>query len=195
MLWQCGAIWAVIWACGTWCSGDFKGGEIIPWRNFPWQNCPLAKVSLARLSPGESFPPPVFDPRYVPQVVCWAPYMFVVGPHRIRWYRPMACACRCLGGGGAGEPLFVLILRELSGKLAWLSVALKTSVRLLMMRAHLFLLRAFVTAEDFRLPETMSVFLRALGELQPGGWANLMHVSTSPKPALQALDPAVAARG
>ena len=50
--------------------------------------------------------------------------------------------------GGAGEPLFLLLLRELSGKLAWLSVALKASVRLMMQRTHLFLLRAFVTAEE-----------------------------------------------
>ena len=100
-----------------------------------------------------------------------------------------------LFGGGAGEPLFLLLLRELSDKLAWLSVALKTSVRLLMLRAHLFLMRAFVTAEDFRLPDTMDNFLRALGELQPEGWASLMHVSTSPKPILQAPDPEVAARG
>ena len=88
----------------------------------------------------------------------------------------------------------LLILCELSRKPAWLSLALKTSVRLLMMRAHLFRLRAFVTAEDFRLPETMSVFLRALGELRPDEWASLMHVSTSPQPVLQAFDPGVAAR-
>ena len=100
-----------------------------------------------------------------------------------------------LFAGGVGEPLFLLLLRELSGKLAWLSVALKSSVRLLMQRIHLFLLRAFVTAEDFRLPETVEVFLRVLGELQPEGWASLMHVSTSPKPVLQAPDPEVAARG
>ena len=53
--------------------------------------------------------------------------------------------------GGAGEPLFLLLLRELSSKLAWLSVALKTSVRLLMVSAHLFLLRAFVTALSRRI--------------------------------------------
>ena len=99
------------------------------------------------------------------------------------------------GGMGVGEPLFLLLLRELSGKLAWLSVALKTGVRLLMQRLHLFLLRAFVTAEDFRLPDTVSIFLRVLGELQPEGWASLMHVSTSPKPVLQAPHPEVAARG
>ena len=73
--------------------------------------------------------------------------------------------------------------------------ALKTRDRLLMLRAHLFLLRAFVTAEDFRLPETMSIFLRVLGELEPEGWASLMHVSTSPKPALHTPDPEVAAQG
>ena len=66
---------------------------------------------------------------------------------------------------GVGEPLFVLLLRELSGKLAWLSVALKTSVCLLMQRLHLFLMRAFVTAEDFWLPDTVTIFLRVLGEL------------------------------
>ena len=67
--------------------------------------------------------------------------------------------------GGAGEPLVLLLVRELSGKLAWLSVALKTSVRLVMLRAKFFLLWAFVTAQDLRLPETMSIFLRVLGEL------------------------------
>ena len=56
-------------------------------------------------------------------------------------------------------------------------------------------MRAFVTAEDFGLRGTMSIFLHALGELQPEGWAGLMHVSSSPKPFLQAPDPAVAARG
>ena len=90
---------------------------------------------------------------------------------------------------GVGEPLFLLLLHELSGKLAWLSVAIKTSVRLLMQRLHLFLLRASVTAEDFRLPHTVSIFLRVLGELQPEGWASLVHVSTSPKRVLQAPDP------
>ena len=64
-----------------------------------------------------------------------------------------------------------------------------------MQRTHLFLLRAFVTAEDFRLLDTVGIFLRVLGELQPEGWASLMHVSTSPKPVLQAPDPEVAARG
>ena len=97
--------------------------------------------------------------------------------------------------GLGGEPLLLLLLRELSGKLAWLFIALKTIVRLLMMRAHLFILRAFVTAEDFRLRATMSIFLHALGELQPHRWASLMQVFTSPKPVLQALDPEVAARG
>ena len=86
--------------------------------------------------------------------------------------------------GVVGEPMFLPLLRELSGNLAWLSVALKTSVRLLLQRLHLFLLRAFVTAEDFRLPDTVSIFLRVLGELQQEGWASLMHVSTSPKPVL-----------
>ena len=61
-----------------------------------------------------------------------------------------------------------------------------------MMRAQLFLLRAFVTAKDFTLPETMGIFLRVLGELQPEGWASLMHVSTSPKPVLRTHDPEVA---
>ena len=93
---------------------------------------------------------------------------------------------------GVGEPLFLLLLRELSRKLAWLSVAVKTGVRLLMQSLHLFLLRAFVTAEDFRLRDTVSIFLQVLGELQPQGWASLMHVSTSPKPVLQARDPEVA---
>ena len=64
-----------------------------------------------------------------------------------------------------------------------------------MQRTHVFLLRAFVTAEDFRLPDTVSISLWILGELQPEGWASLMHVSTSPKPVLQAPDPEVAARG
>ena len=100
-----------------------------------------------------------------------------------------------LFAGGLGEALFLLLLRELSGKLAWLSVALKTSVRLLMQRIHLFLLRPCVTAEDFRLPDTAGIFLRVLSELHPEGWASLMHVSTSPKPVLQAPDPEVAARG
>ena len=106
--------------------------------------------------------PPI--PGHLSRVACWARCMFVVGPHLIRWYPPMACGRRCFGGGGGGGggtslrgyPL------ELSGKLAWLSVALKTSVRLLMMRALLFVLKAFVTVEDFRFPETMSVFSRRL---------------------------------
>ena len=63
-----------------------------------------------------------------------------------------------LFSGGMGEPLLLLLLHDLSGKLAWLSVALKTGVRLLMERLHPFLLRAFVTAEDFRLPNKLSIF-------------------------------------
>ena len=126
-------------------------------------------------------------------MVCWAPGTFVISPHRTPWCGPTACGRRCFSGGGGA--IFLLLLRELSGKRAWLSVAVKTSVRLLMQRSHLFLLRAFVTAEDFRLPDTVSIFLRLLGELQPEGWASLMHVSTSPKPVLQAPDTEVAARG
>ena len=52
-----------------------------------------------------------------------------------------------------------------------------------------------MTAEDFRLLDTMSIFLGVLGEFQPERWSSLMHVSTSPKPVLHAPDPEVAARG
>ena len=38
--------------------------------------------------------------------------------------------------------------------------------------------------EDFRLPDTVGIFLRVLGELQPEGWASLMHVSTTPQASL-----------
>ena len=119
----------------------------------------------------------------------------MISPHRAPWCSPTPYGRRCFIGGW-GEPHFPLVLRELCGKLGLLSVALKTSVRLLMQRTtHLFLLRAFVTAEDFRLRDTVSSFVRVLRELQPEGWASLMHVSTSPKPVLEAPDPEVAARG
>ena len=79
--------------------------------------------------------------------------------------------------------------------LDWLALGLAVSVYFVMARLHLFLLRAFVTAEDFRLEGVLWVCLKSPEELQPEVWRGLMHVSTSPKPFLRPPSLGLAARG
>ena len=93
------------------------------------------------------------------------------------------------------EPLCLFVLRVFTRMLDWLVVELAVGVRLMMARLRLFLLCAFVTAEDFRLAEVMPICLKALEELRLEVWQSLMHVSTSPKPFMQPPNPELAARG
>ena len=76
---------------------------------------------------------------------------------------------RCGAGAADGEerrPLFraseresryLLVVRALTRMLDCLTVELALSVRLLMARLQLFLFRAFMTVEDFRLAHLMPV--------------------------------------
>ena len=65
------------------------------------------------------------------------------------------------------EPLYLLVVRAVTGMLDWLAVGLAVGVRLLMARLQLFLLRVLVTAVDFRLAQVMPISLKALEELLP----------------------------
>ena len=78
-----------------------------------------------------------------------------------------------------------MVLRSFLGMLDLLALELGLSVRFLMARLQMLLLRAFVMTEDFRLEQVMCICLNALEEFQPEVWHGLMHVSTSPNPFLQ----------
>ena len=93
------------------------------------------------------------------------------------------------------EPLYLLVPSAFVGILDWLSADLAVSVRFLMARLQLFMLRAFVTAKNFWLALVIPICFKALEELQPKVWLSLMHASTSPKPILQPPNPQLAARG
>ena len=114
-------------------GGGGEGGYAAVWH----ERDPRGGGTLTRCATG--------DVRVLPRVC-----VFACGFSKI-----LAQPCLSFGfarRGGAGEPLFLLLLRELSGKLAWLSVALKTSVRNLMQRAHIFLLRVLCNGRGFSAP-------------------------------------------
>ena len=75
-------------------------------------------------------------------------------------------------GLGDQEPLYLLILQAFTGMLDWMAVELAVSVRLLMARLQLFLLRAFVTADDVRL-ETMMCLFEVVGGAPTGRLAGV----------------------
>ena len=68
--------------------------------------------------------------------------------------------------------------------LPWLHRALSCSVLLLMRRLHMFVLRMFVTCEDFRLKSAPSIIFDVLKDETSESWDALLHLSTSPVPHL-----------
>ena len=86
-------------------------------------------------------------------------------------------------------PLFVQFLQAFFTFLPWLHQALSCGVLLLMKRLHLFVLRLFVTCEDYRLRSAPDIILNALSEFTAESWQALLHLSTSPVPQVGRVDP------
>ena len=92
-------------------------------------------------------------------------------------------------------PLFVHFLQAFFSFLPWLHRALSCGVLLLMRRLHLFVLRLFLTCEDFRLRSAPDVTFSALSEFTAESWQALLHLSTSPVPQVGKVDPQLVERG
>ena len=76
--------------------------------------------------------------------------------------------------------------------LPWLHWPLSCSVLLLMRRLHLFILRMFVTCEDFRLKFAPNIIFHVLKEFTLDSWEAVLHLSTSPAPQ---VEPRLVAQG
>ena len=92
-------------------------------------------------------------------------------------------------------PLFVHFLQAFFSFLPWLHRALSCGVLLLMRRLHLFVLRFFITCEDFRLRSAPDIIFSALSEFTAESWQALLHLSTSPVPQVGKVDPQLVERG
>ena len=92
-------------------------------------------------------------------------------------------------------PLFVHFLQAFFSFLPWLHRALSCGVLLLMRRLHLFVLRLFLTCEDFRLRSAPDITFSALSEFTAESWQALLHLSTSPVPQVGKVDPQLVERG
>ena len=92
-------------------------------------------------------------------------------------------------------PLFVQFLKAFFTFLPWLRQALSCRVLLLMKRLHLFVLRLFVTCEDYRLRSAPDIIFNALSEFTTESWQALLHLSTSPVPQVGRVDPQLVERG
>ena len=92
-------------------------------------------------------------------------------------------------------PLFVQFLQAFFTFLPWLQQALSCGVLLLMRRPHLFVLRLFVTCEDYRLRSAPDIIFNALSEFTAESWQALLHLSTSPVPQVGRVDPQLVERG
>ena len=92
-------------------------------------------------------------------------------------------------------PLFVHFLQAFFSFLPWLHRALSCGVLLLMRRLHLFVLRLFITCEDFRLRSAPDITFSALSEFTAESWQALLHLSTSPVPQVGKVDPQLVERG
>ena len=64
-----------------------------------------------------------------------------------------------------------------------------------MRRLHMFVLRMFVTCEDFRLKSAPDVIFDVLKDFTSDFWEELLHLSTSPVPQLGKVDPQLVGRG
>ena len=92
-------------------------------------------------------------------------------------------------------PLFVQFLQAFFTFLPWLHQALSCGVLLLMKRLHLFVLRLFVTCEDYRLRSAPDIIFNARSEFTAESWQALLHLSTSPVPQVGRVDPQLVERG
>ena len=99
--------------------------------------------------------------------------------------------CRSLFDPREPLSLFVLLMQTLKRELSWLGRALSCSVSLLLLCLNLFLLRLFITAEDFRLCISHAVVLEVLEDR----WDLLHHLSTTPLLVMRGVDPGLASRG
>ena len=70
-------------------------------------------------------------------------------------------------------PLFVQFLQAFFTFLPWLHQALSCGVLLLMKRLYLFVLRLFVTCEDYRLRSAPDIIFNALSEFTAESWQAL----------------------
>ena len=91
--------------------------------------------------------------------------------------------------------VFVTTMAELTRHFVWLTLKLACAEALLVHRLWIFLLRLTSVCEDFRLDEPMAVCLMAVRCLSPEAWDSLNHLSTSPKPKLARVTPAILAAG
>ena len=89
-----------------------------------------------------------------------------------------------LGGGGQSTKRKPMNdeMKVFLGCIPWLHRALSCVVRLLLLRLHLFLVRLFLTAEDYRLTRATRVIFDSLSELTEEPWSFLLHLSTRPVP-------------
>ena len=79
-------------------------------------------------------------------------------------------------------PLYVEVLQALTPHLHWIAAAQRCSLWRVAKRSDMWLNRAFDTAENYRVINTLPRFLEALGEMPPNTWRLCLHVSTSPVP-------------
>ena len=92
-------------------------------------------------------------------------------------------------------PLFVYFLQAFFTFVPWLHQALSCGVLLLMKRLRLFVLRLFVTCEDYRLRSAPDITFNALSEFTAESWQALLHLSTSPVPQVGRVDTQLVERG
>ena len=70
-----------------------------------------------------------------------------------------------------------------------------SSVLLLMRRVRMFVLRMFVTCEDFRLKMAPDVIFDVVKDFTSDFWDVLLHLSTTPVPQTGKVDPELVGRG
>ena len=92
-------------------------------------------------------------------------------------------------------PQFVGFFSMFFSFLPWLHRALSCSVLLLMQHLHMFVLRMFVTCEDFRLKSAPDIIFDVLKGCTSDSWDALLLPSTSPVPQLGKVDPQLVGAG
>ena len=103
------------------------------------------------------------------------------GPRRLRRCDPLYVRSEPV-------PQFLGFLSMFFAFLPWLHRALSCGVLLLMRRLHMFVLRLFVTCEDFRLKTAPDVIFDVVKDFTADSWDALLHLSTSPVPQLGKVD-------
>ena len=92
-------------------------------------------------------------------------------------------------------PQFFSFLSLFFSFLPWLRGALSWSVLLRMRRLHVFVLRMFVTCEDFQLTSAPDIIFDVLKDFASDFWDALLYLSTSPVPQLGKVDPQLVGQG